>query len=106
MKTSLCALAFAFFLLCGGTAFGQNAAVLSNTPQVFSPPDDHPLRASEHAMGYETSLLSTSSISYAKGEVPLAELASPIYHTPLGDIARDYKKEHAMLPKATKIAEN
>jgi hypothetical protein len=106
MKTSLCAFAFGLFLMCGGSAFGQSVSVLTNNPQPFTSPDDRPLHAAEHAMGSETSLLSLSSISYAKGEVPLAELASPVYHTPLGDIAREYKKEHAMLPKATRIAEN
>jgi hypothetical protein len=102
MKTSL----FAFLLLCGSAAFAQNGSVLSNNPQPFTPPDDRPQRAAEHAMGSEISLLSLSTISYAKGEVPLSELGSPVYHTPLGDIAREYRKEHAMVPKAAKIAEN
>ena len=102
MKSSL----FAFLLLCGTAAFAQNGSVLVNNPQPFMPPDDRPQHASEHPMGTETSLLSASTISYAKGEVPLAELASPMYHTPLGDIAREYRKEHAMLPKATRISEN
>jgi hypothetical protein len=102
MKKSI----FAFCLFCATTAFAQNGVVLSNNVQPYTSPDDRPLRASEHAMGTESSLLSTATISYAKGEVPLADLASPMYHTPLGDIARDYRKEHATLPKATKVMEN
>jgi hypothetical protein len=102
MKTSL----FALLLLCSSAALAQNGTVLSNNPQPFTPPDDRALHASEHDMGVEVSLFGTSKISYAKGEVPLAELASPVYHTPLGDIAREYRKEHAAVPKATKIAEN
>jgi hypothetical protein len=98
---------FAFCFLCGtAAAFGQNASVLGNNPQPIQMPDDRPQHASEHAMGTESSLLSSGTISYAKGEVPLAELASPMYHTPLGDIARAYRKEHAALPKATKVSEN
>ncbi|MGA7220932.1 MAG: hypothetical protein WBX38_21635 [Candidatus Sulfotelmatobacter sp.] len=102
MKISI----FAFCLLCGTAAFAQNGNVLSNQVQIFTSPDDHAQHASEHAMGQESSLLSSSTISYARGEVPLAELASPIYHTPLGDIAREYRKEHATVPKAVKVMEN
>src|ERR1700683_1750963 len=97
---------FAFCFLWGTAAFGQTASVLYNNPQPIIMPDDRPQHASEHAMGTESSLLSSGTISYAKGEVPLAELASPMYHTPLGDIARAYRKEHAALPKATKVSEN
>lgn len=57
-------------------------------------------------MAEESSLLSLPSYSYAKGEVPLAELGSPIYQTPLGDIARVARKEHAFLPKAVKVFED
>ncbi|MGD0268874.1 MAG: hypothetical protein ABSB14_07400 [Candidatus Sulfotelmatobacter sp.] len=103
MKSTIFALCF----LCGtAAAFGQTASVQSNNPQPIQMPDDRPQHASEHAMGTESSLLSSGTISYAKGEVPLAELASPMYHTPLGDIARAYRKEHATLPKATKVSEN
>jgi len=103
MKTTIFALCF---LCASAAAFGQTASVLSNNPQPIYMPDDHPQRAAEHAMATESSLLSSGSISYAKGEVPLAELASPMYHTPLGDIARAYRKEHATVPKAAKVSEN
>jgi hypothetical protein len=103
MKTTIFAL---FFLCASAAAFGQTAPVLYNNPQHIQMPDDRPQHAAEHAMALESSLLSSGTISYAKGEVPLAELASPMYHTPLGDIARSYRKEHATLPKATKVTEN
>jgi hypothetical protein len=103
MKTTIFVLCF---LCASAAAFGQTAAVLSNTAQPVSMPDDRPLHASEHAMATESSLLSSGTISWAKGEVPLAELASPMYHTPLGDIARAYRKEHEAMPKAAKVMEN
>ncbi len=100
MKATIFALCF---LCATAAAFGQTASVLSNNPQPISMPDDRPQHASEHAMAPESSLLTSGSISWAKGEVPLAELGTPIYHTPLGDIARAYRKEHASLPKAVKV---
>jgi hypothetical protein len=99
MKTTI----IGFCLLCATAAFAQSAPLLSNTPApiVMS---EHPLRATEHAMAQETSLLSgMSPYTYAKGEVPLAELGSLPYETPLGDVARAYRKEHADAPKATVV---
>ena len=103
MKSTIFAL---FFLCVCGAAFGQTASVLYNNPQPVVMPDDRPQHAAQHAMATESSLLTSGSISWAKGEVPLAELASPIYHTPLGDVARAYRKEHATMPKAAKVTEN
>ncbi|MFZ0540419.1 MAG: hypothetical protein WBQ87_14790 [Candidatus Sulfotelmatobacter sp.] len=97
MKTTI----IVFCLLCATAAFGQNGPILNNnaTPVVMT---EHPQRASEHALAPETSLLSgMSPYTYAKGEVPLAELGSLPCETPLGDVARAYRKEHAEVPKAT-----
>jgi hypothetical protein len=103
MKASVVAL---FFLcaLCATTASAQTASVLTNNPQPMQM-TDHVLHASQHAMAPESSLLGSTSYGYAQGEVPLAELASPIYETPLGDIARANRKEHAAVPKAAKVLE-
>jgi hypothetical protein len=101
MKTAI----FAICFLCAtGAAFGQTGSVLSNTASPVQMPD-HPQHATEHAMARESSLLTTSSYSYAKGEVPLAELGSLPYETPLGDVARAYRKEHATVAKAVKAFE-
>jgi hypothetical protein len=104
MKTTIGALSFLCFL-CATTAFAQNAPVMTNTSQPMQM-TDHPQHASEHAMAQETSLLGASAYGYAKGEVPLAELGSLAYQTPLGDVARSYRKEHAAVPKAAKVSEN
>jgi hypothetical protein len=102
MKTTIIVLC----LLCATAALAQNAPVLSNQPQMVVM-TDHPQHASEHAMATESSLFSTNSpYSFAKGEVPLAELGSLEYQIPLGDVARAYRKEHVAVPKAGKVSEN
>jgi hypothetical protein len=103
MKTMICAL---FFLCAASAAFSQAAGV-SATVQPLQMAD-HPQHASQHSMAQESSLFSTSGYDYAQGEVPLAELGSPIYETPLGDIARSYRKERTASnsPKAAKVSEN
>ena len=104
MKTTIVALSFLCFL-CATTALGQSAPVLSNIPSPIQM-QDHPQHASEHPMALESSLLSSNSpYTYAQGEVPLAELGSPIYLTPLGDIARANRKEHTTAAKAIKVLE-
>jgi hypothetical protein len=97
MKTTI----FALFFLCGTVAaFGQTASVQSNNPQPIYMPDDRPQHAAQHAMGLESSLLGTSDYSYAKGEQPVGDFGTLPQETPLGDIARAYRKEHAQVPKA------
>ena len=99
MKTTV----IVFCLLCATSAFAQNGPILSNTPAPVVMAE-HPLHASEHSLATETSLFSgMSPYTYAKGEVPLAELGSLPYETPLGDVARAYRKEHAEAPKATVV---
>ena len=103
MKTTIVALSFLCFL-CATTALGQSAPVLSNVPSPIQM-QDHPQHASEHALAQESSLFGNSPYTYAQGEVPLADLGSPIYQTPLGDIARANKKEHITAAKAIKVLE-
>jgi hypothetical protein len=101
MKTTIVALCFLCFL-CATSAFGQSAAVLTNAPQPIQM-QDHPQHASEHALAQESTLFGASSYTYAQGEVPLAELGSIAYQTPLGDVARVYRKEHSTAAKAVKV---
>ena len=96
----LCSLCFT----CATTAFGQTASVLSNNPQPVTMPE-LPQHASEHALAQESSLLGTSTYSYAAGERPLAEFGTLPYQTPLGDVARAFRKDHSLTPKAAKVLE-
>jgi hypothetical protein len=100
MKTTIFALCF---LCATAAAFGQTASVQSNNAQPISMPDDVPLRAVQHDMAMESNLLGASAYSYAQGERPMSEFVTLKRETPLGDIARAYRKEHAMAPKAVVV---
>jgi hypothetical protein len=111
MKTTIFALVVLSFL-GASSAFGQSAPVLSGTaaPVMMT---EHPLHASEHAMATESSLLSNSGYSYAQGEQPLAEFGGSLkQETPLGDIARAFRKGRTATtiatpaPKPAKVTEN
>ncbi|HXM23184.1 MAG TPA: hypothetical protein VN948_18140 [Terriglobales bacterium] len=98
MKTTLFLLCF----LCATTALGQSftASALSNEIQPLQMVS-HPAHASQHAMAAEQNLLDNSSYVYAQGERPLWEVASPVSRaTPLGDVARMLRQEHATAKKA------
>jgi len=101
MKTTIIALCF----LCASAAFAQNAPVLPNTPQPLQMAD-HPQHASEHAMAQESSLLGCSAYSYAQGERPLSDFGGTLkQETPLGDIARAFRKDHTSAARAAKVSE-
>ena len=102
MKTTIVAICFLCSLCVAAGA--QTASVLPNTPAPLQM-SDHTQHASQHDMAKESTLLNVSSYSYAQGEVPLADLGSPIYHVPLGDVARACRKEHATAPKAVVVFE-
>jgi hypothetical protein len=98
MKTTIFALCF-----LGATAcFGQASASVSSTPQPMQI-SDHVQHATEHAMGQESSLLGSSAYTYAQGERPLWEFGTDKHETPLGDVARAFRKEHATTAKAVKV---
>ncbi len=102
MKTTIFALCF---LCASAAAFGQTASVQSNNPQPIYMPDDRPQHAAQHALAQESSLLGASDYGYARGERPMSEFVTPARETPLGDIARAYRKEHIGVPKAVKVLE-
>lgn len=104
MKITILATAL-LCIVCVPAVFAQNAPVLSNLPAPIQM-QDHPLHASQKPMALQQNLLgSDSTYFYEQGEVPLAELGSPIYQTPLGDLARAIRLEHASDPKAVRIFE-
>lgn len=101
MKTAF----FAIVILCSAAAFGQ-AGALSNqvTPLQMA---DHPQHASFSSMASEHPLVGSSSDSYtyARGERPLWEFGPVTVPTPLGDIARAYRKEKSTAKKAEVVLE-
>jgi hypothetical protein len=96
---------FAIFILYAASAFGQSS--LSSQPQIIEPAS-HPLHAETHSLASEHSLVGggPSTYTYAQGERPLWEFGSPLPEpTPLGDVARSYRKEKQAARKAEIVLE-
>lgn len=103
MKT-IFIIGFCFLFLFATAAFAQVGSVLNSTPQPISV-TDHPERASMHAMASDENLRGTSAYTSEHGERPLWEFGSDKVETPLGDVARAYRKEHAFDKKAVVVME-
>jgi hypothetical protein len=97
MKTVIFALCF---LCATAAAFGQSATVQSNNPQPITMPDDRPQHASQHSLAEDSNLRGISAYTYAQGEQPVVDFGTLPRETPLGDVARAYRKEHASVAKA------
>jgi hypothetical protein len=100
MKKIVITLSFVVCFLCATSMFGQTASVLSNNPQMVNVPD-HPQRATQHDMAQFDNLRGDGGYTYAQGEQPVWEYAPDKHETPLGDIARAYRKGHVTDKKAT-----
>jgi len=93
------------FLFCTAAAFGQVGSVLSNQPQITEIPS-HPQHAEMRSMASESSLVGGGTYTYAQGERPLWEFGSPLPEpTPLGDVARAFRKEKLAAKKAEIVIE-
>jgi len=98
MKTTL----FALFLFCAAAAFGQSYP--SMNPLQFG---DHSYHASPQSLAGPTDILGGSSVVIGHGEVPLADIPMPkIHETPLGDVARQARKDHLTAKKAQVVWES
>jgi len=92
-------------VLCSVAAFGQ-AGSLSSQVTVVSIPD-HPMHASLTAMACERPLVggAPDAYAYAQGERPLWEFGPVSQPTPLGDVARAYRKEKVVAKKPAIVFE-
>ena len=101
MKTIL----LATLLLGSAAAFGQAGALSNQATQLQMP--DHPQHASYTAMASESSIIggSPNTYTYAQGERPLWEFGPVTQPTPLGDVARAYRKEKVTARKAEIVLE-
>jgi hypothetical protein len=97
-------------IFCAAGAVGQaNMGSAMSGPVVGFQMPEHPQVASRLGMGLERDLLEGSQSISAKGEMPLweaMEMMPAPYVTPLGDSAREIRKEHAMAPKAVIVWNN
>ena len=95
-------------LLLTTAAFGQASAAVStfsNEAHSISVPS-HPQIASAQGMSTTQNLLGTAGYASAHGERPLWEVATKKVEVPLGDIARDLRKEKSAAKKAVLVREN
>lgn len=101
MKTAL----FATIFLCSAAAFGQAGAISSQTMPLQMP--DHPQHASFTSMASEHPIVggAPDGYTYAKGERPLWEFGPVTEPTPLGDVARAFRKEKLTAKKAEIVLE-
>lgn len=79
--------------------------MLSSEPRVMSMPS-HQQHATQRPVGQGQDLLEKSHLSYARGEKPLWEAAPKAYAPPLGDVARQLRKQRETAKKATRVLEN
>jgi hypothetical protein len=94
-------------ILAATAAFGQTASAISSEVSPMTIPD-HPQHASQHEMTAEQSILGTNSNPSAHGERPLWEFATTRVERPLGDIARELRKQRDLVAtkKAGSVMEN
>ncbi len=94
-------------VLAATAAFAQAASAISSEVSPMYIPD-HPQHASQHEMAGEQSILGTSCNPSAHGERPLWEFATIRVERPLGDIARELRKQRDLIAtkKAGSVMEN
>lgn len=78
---------------------------MSAQTQMLTMPE-HPERALRTPMALERNILERSQISFGRGQRPLWEAMQAPTITPLGDIARTLRAEHAYAKKARVVWTN
>ena len=104
MKIKLLVFCFFFWVLAGTAAKAQvGGTVLSNEISGGLSFTSHSTRAAQRPTSDEQNLLGNSANLSAHGERPLWEFAQPKKEVPLGDIAREYRKQRAATVKKTAV---
>lgn len=104
MKMTLLSL-LVFCVLSSTAVFAQYASISSEARPIVMP--SHEQHASEVGLAPQRDLFVRTATAIAYGERPLWEFAKPAQdtETPLGDVARLYRQEHATAKKAVKSLE-
>lgn len=95
-------LLFLACIFCAVSAMGQSnyGTAMSAEIDMFQMAD-HTQMATPHDLAMERDLRGRASIvGYSQGERPLWEVYQLMPQTPLGDSARIYRQEHALVKKA------
>jgi hypothetical protein len=96
---------FVLLLLSTSAAFGQYGANhIDSQPQIVHIPD-HPEHASYAPMAGEHSILGGGNFAFGQGERPASDFPQ-MAAVPLGDVARELKRQHARVKKAHVLWEN
>jgi hypothetical protein len=96
---------FVLLLLSASAAFGQyGARSIDSQPQIYHPPE-HQATASYSRLAGERSIVGGGNTAYAQGDRPFSDFPQ-MASVPLGDMARELKKQHARVKKARIIWEN
>jgi hypothetical protein len=93
-----------FCLVCVTGAFAQSGSVAYMVSTYVAP--EHPMHAAPAPLSQGQSLFTGSGVTIAQGELPLWEVAPKTKEIPLGDRAREERKEHATAKKARVVWEN
>jgi hypothetical protein len=94
-----------FLLLSASAAFGQfYGNHIDATPQPYHAPD-HTAHASYATMTEEHGIVGGGGFTFGQGERPVSDFPQ-MAATPLGDTARELKKQHAQLKKSRMVWEN
>lgn len=103
MKITLTILVF--LALFSAVSFGQVAAVgVSAQPQIVEFAS-HTQHAEPHALADETPIVGGGSYSYAQGEQPLWQFGPVSEPKPLGDVAREFRKQKVVAKRAEIVFE-
>lgn len=104
MKKLLLISAFCLFCVSLSSAQATSAISAQAQPLRFQ---ENTLHASQHEMARPTDVLEHSEFTSEHGERPVWEFgADSLPVTPLGDIARANRKQHALVKRADIIWEN
>jgi hypothetical protein len=93
---------FLMTLVLCAEAFGQNYS-----PSIVPGPTwETTVQMQDHSQStVQRSLFEGSSAGFARGELPAYEIPGLPQPRPLGDVAREYRKEHAKAKKAVIVWE-
>ncbi len=95
---------FLITLVLSAGAFGQLYEHYQST--IPGPAMESTVQMPDHSQPIiQRSLFANSSVTFAHGERPAYEILSLLQPRPLGDVARDYRKEHEKARKATIVWE-
>jgi hypothetical protein len=99
MKKTL--LVLSLFVLTTAAFAQYGGGFVSSEPQIFRPPE-HPAHASFAPIKSEVSIYPGTSYISAQGDRPASDFPQAA-SVSLGDIAREFKKEHALVKKSTTV---